>query len=255
MDNATSGGGGTAAVSTEWVSLPVSDGSTLPVYIARPEGTPKAGLIVLQEAFGVNLHIRDLTERFAREGYLAAAPALFHRTDPQFEGDYNDFTAVMPHMQAVDVDGLTADMRATYEWLLSPIGGGTAAAAVAGYCMGGYAAFLAALTIPVKAAVSFYGGGIAPNPRSGPNRPPLLERIDDLNAPILLVWGGKDQGLPPEQTRAVEDALIEAGKSYTQAVFSEAGHGFFCDQRTAYHPESAKQAWPLTLAFLETYLS
>ena len=92
----------THEINPETVTLPVSDGTTLPAYVARPEEDgPHPGLLVFQEAFGVNAHIRDVTERFARAGYVAIAPALFHRTDPDFEGSYTDFGAVMPHMQAL----------------------------------------------------------------------------------------------------------------------------------------------------------
>jgi carboxymethylenebutenolidase len=82
---------------TEYVTLPVSDGTSMRAYVARPEGNPKGGLLVIQEAFGVNEHIRDLAERFAREGYLAIAPEMFHRTAPGLEAGYTDFSVVAPH--------------------------------------------------------------------------------------------------------------------------------------------------------------
>ncbi len=115
--------------------------------------------------------------------------------------------------------------------------------------MGGRAAVLASLTLPLECAVSFYGGGIAPNPMN----PGLLGRIKDLKNPVLLFWGGKDQHITLEQRRAVADALTAAGKSYVNVEFSEADHGFFCDARASYNPVAASQAWPLTLAFLNTY--
>ena len=102
---------------TEYVTLSVSDGTSMRAYVARPQGTPRAGLIVFQEAFGVNAHIRDVTERFAREGYLAISPELFHRSAPGFEGSYSDFPAVMPHLQKLTDAGITADTRATFDWL------------------------------------------------------------------------------------------------------------------------------------------
>ena len=102
---------------TEYVTLSVADGTSMRAYVARPAGTPKAGLIVFQEAFGVNAHIRDVTERFAREGYLAIAPEMFHRTAPGLEAGYTDFGAVMPHMQALKDPSLEADMHATWDWL------------------------------------------------------------------------------------------------------------------------------------------
>ncbi len=243
----------TLEIRTETVTLPVSDGTSMPAYVARPApGGPRPGLIVLQEAFGVNAHIRDLTERFARAGYNAIAPALFHRTDPNFEGVYTDFPAVMPHMQGLTDDGQGADIRAAYDWLTSETGGAASAIGAIGYCMGGRAAFLANTLLPLQASVSYYGGGIAAGPQ--PLFPDLLGRAADLHAPILLFWGGKDTHIGTALTRAVEDALLAAGKPYVQTVFSEADHGFFCDVRASYNPEAAAQAWPLTLAFLAAHL-
>ena len=243
----------TADIQAQTVLLKVSDGTTMPAYAARPaSGVAKGGLLIFQEAFGVNAHIRDLTERFARAGYTAIAPALFHRTDPEFEGSYTDFAAVMPHMQALSDEGQGADIRAAYDWLKSEQGGGVSAVGSTGYCMGGRASFLADTLLPLQASVSYYGGGITGSPF--PMFPDLLGRVSELHAPILLFWGGKDEHIGAAQVRAVEDALKAAGKPYTQVVFSQADHGFFCDARASYEPESAAQAWQLTLAFLDVHL-
>ena len=115
--------------------------------------------------------------------------------------------------------------------------------------MGGRAAVLAAITLPLECAVSYYGGGIAPSQMN----PGLLGRVKDLKAPVLLFWGGRDQHIPAEQRNAVTEALRAAGKSYVNVEFSEADHGFYCDARPSYNAVAAKQAWPLTLAFLNTY--
>ena len=115
------------------------------------------------------------------------------------------------------------------------------------------ASFLADALLPLKASVSYYGGGIAPS-EGGGFFPDLLGKAGDLHAPILLFWGGLDSHIGPEQVRATEDALKAAGKPYAQVVFSQADHGFFCDARASYNPDAAGQAWALTLAFLSTYL-
>jgi carboxymethylenebutenolidase len=238
-------------IQTHRIELKVSDGTTMPAYVARPTATGShPGLLVFQEAFGVNAHIRDVTERFARAGYTALAPALFHRTDPNFEGSYTEFGAAMPHMQAVTDEGLIVDIQASYAWLTAEDGGKAKSVGSVGYCMGGRVSFLTDAVVPVQASASYYGGGIAPNPR----RPHLLKRVPDLHAPILFFWGGKDQGIPPDQIRAVEDALIEAGKPYEQVTFSDAEHGFFCDVRAGYNEVASRQAWALTLAFFACYL-
>ena len=236
-------------ITTETITLPVTDGTTMPAYVARPTSPgPHPGLLVMQEAFGINAHIKDVTERFAREGYTAIAPALFHRTDGYFEGKYTDFGAVMPHMQALTDVGQTADIQAAYQWLTTD--GGASAVASTGYCMGGRASFLADTLLPLKASVSYYGGGIVPNGFF----PELLSKASDLHAPILLFWGGKDDHIGTKAVRSVEDTLIAAGKPYEQMVFSQADHGFFCDARESYNPEAARQAWALTLEFLKTYV-
>jgi carboxymethylenebutenolidase len=204
-----------------------------------------------QEAFGVNAHIRDVTERLAAEGYVAIAPELFHRTGAGFQGKYDDFQAVMPHYTALNDSQIEADLQAAFDWLRSNgVSGNTPIVAV-GFCMGGRVALQCALTLPVACAVSFYGGGIAPNPMN----PGLLHRMSQLRAPVLLFWGGKDQHIDASQVSAVVDALREAKKDYTNVVFSEADHGFFCDARPSYHRVAAAEAWPFTLAFLSTHTS
>lgn len=220
-------------------------------FVARPDSQPRAGLLVFQEAFGVNPHIRDVTTRFAREGYLAIAPELFHRTGPGFEGSYTDFAAVMPHFQGLTTAGLEADIRAAFDWLQASDDSNTLPTGAVGYCMGGRAACLAALTVPLACSISYYGGGIAPSAYF----PSLLERLKDLQAPILLFWGGRDQHIGPEQVQAVTGALRSAGKSFVNVEFSDADHGFFCDARTSYQAAAAAQSWPLALAFLKTHLT
>jgi carboxymethylenebutenolidase len=225
------------------VELPVADGTRMAAYVARPkDGGPHPGLLVFQEAFGVNHHIRNVTERFAAEGYVAIAPELFHRTaSPGFEGKYTDFPAVMPHVQAVTTETAEADVRSAYDWLRSSAKANEISSV--GFCMGGRVSFIANSIVALRAAVSFYGGGIAPG---------LLDRTTKLQAPSLFIWGGTDKHITPEQRRAVTEALTAEKKIYVNAEFSRADHGFFCDERAAYEPHSAKQAWVLTLEFLRS---
>src|ERR1700685_1180552 len=151
------------SVATETVSLKVDDGTEMNAYVARPSGDGKyPGVLVFQEAFGVNAHIRDVTERLAREGYVSIAPELYHRTAPGFEGKYDDFPSVVPHMKAMTVEGTTQDIRAAYDFLVGDTQVRKEAIASIGFCMGGRASFLAHATVPLQAAISFYGGGIAP---------------------------------------------------------------------------------------------
>ena len=229
---------------SEMVTIEVGDGTRMDAYHSKPEGGGRRpGLLVLQEAFGVNAHIRNVADRFAREGFVALAPELFHRTAPGFDGRYDDFASVMPHYQALTTEGLSADLAAAHAWLSDRGGVAGGDVAAIGFCLGGRAAFLANVLLPLKAAVSFYGAGIAPT---------LLDRAAGLSAPILLVWGGLDKHIGPEQIAAVTGTLRAAGKPFVNAEFSEADHGFFNDDRPSFHPSSAAQAWALALQFLKS---
>ena len=229
----------------EKVILKVADGTEMAAYTARPkEGRQLPGILVLQEAFGVNSHIRNVTERLAHEGYAAIAPELFHRTGPGFQGDYNNFPAVMPHMRAVTPHTAEADVRAATEWLHSASFVQHDKIYSVGFCMGGRVSFLANAALPLRAAASFYGGGIAPG---------MLDRAPALHGPMLLIWGGLDKHIGPEQRAAVADALRQSGKTYVNVDFSDADHGFFCDERAAYQPRAARQSWALLLEFLRSY--
>ena len=226
-----------------FITLGVSEDATeMQAYVVRPVGAGrKPGLIVFQEAFGVNDHIRDVAARFAAQGFVVIAPELYHRTGTHVEGSYDNFPALAPHFQALTTAGMAADANSAHTWLMSDREVDDTRIAAIGYCMGGRAAFLANAELPLAASVSYYGGGIATQ---------LLDRVSTLHGPQLLCWGGKDTHIPPEQTRAIDDALRAAGKPYTTVTFGEADHGFFCDQRSAYHPDVAAEAWALTIAFL-----
>jgi carboxymethylenebutenolidase len=233
-----------AEIIKEKVDLDVADGTRMAAYVARPgDDGPHAGLLVFQEAFGVNHHIRNVCERFAAEGYVAIAPELFHRTAPGFEGSYTDFAAVEPHFKAITTETAEGDVRSAYEWLRSNAELKSGEISCVGFCLGGRVSFIANSVVLLRAAVSFYGGGIAPA---------LLDRVSKLQAPSLLIWGGLDKRITPEYRRAVTDALTEQKRIYVNAEFSRADHGFFCDERAAYEPHSAKQAWALTLEFLRS---
>ena len=232
-------------ISSATVDLAVEGSSRMAAYVARPKAPRRhPGLMVFQEAYGVNHHIRDVTERFAAQGYVAIAPELFHRTAPKgFEGDYNNFPSVKPHYQAVTSEAAEADIRSTYEWLHSSSLVQADRISCVGFCMGGRIAFLANAVVPMRAAVSFYGGGIAQN---------LLDRVPKLHGPALLIWGGLDKNITPEHRKAVTEALSAHRKTYVNVEFSSAAHGFFCDERPAYEPNAARQAWALTLEFLRS---
>lgn len=230
----------------ERIELSVADGTNMTAHVARPRSSNQRtpGIIVFQEAFGVNAHIRDVTQRFADLGFTAVAPELFHRTAPGFEGSYTDFESVRVHMGALKNEGLIADAQATYAWLTSDDATDASRLAAIGFCMGGRVAYLANAHLNLQAAISFYGGGIAPD---------LLTYAEQQSGPILMFWGGRDQHIPPEQYRAVADALTAADKTHEQVVFSQAHHAFFCDARASYDAGAGRQAWVLTQEFLKAF--
>jgi carboxymethylenebutenolidase len=228
----------------EKVAVSVNDGTSMDINVARPQGPgPHPGVIVLQEAFGVNSHIRDVTERFARQGFVAAAPELFHRTAPGFEGKYDDFPSAMPHVKAVTMPNAEADVRATFDWLTARKDVKARDIYSVGFCMGGKVSFLANTVLPLRATASFYGGGIAQD---------LLDRAPAVQSPMLLVWGGLDKHITAEHRKVVADALRQNSKEYVFLEFSNADHGFFCDERGAYQPKAAEQSWSLLLEFLKS---
>jgi len=226
------------------VTLQASDGTQMNAYVARPsEGESHPGLLVFQEAFGVNAHIRDVTRRFAAQGFVAIAPELFHRTaPPAFEGSYSDFAGVMPHMKAMTTEGAIADSQVAFNWLKVQTDVSHNDISSVGYCMGGRISFLANSVLPLKRAISYYGGNIAPG---------LLDRTSMLHGPMLFFWGGLDKHIPPEQREQVIDALKQNGKKYVNVEISDADHAFFCYARPAYNARASQLAWALTLEFLK----
>jgi carboxymethylenebutenolidase len=229
----------------EDISLNVSDGTTMAAFVARPKDSEKhPGILVFQEAFGVNPHIREIAGRFAEEGFISIAPELFHRTAKGFIGNYNDFESVREHVRAVSNDSLIADITSVYDWLRNEKRLLSNEVASIGFCMGGRVSFLANTLVSLKASISFYGGGI----------PGLLDRIPGMQAPMLMFWGGLDKHLDENQVNAVTAALKLNNKNYVNVVFSNADHGFFNNERSIYNPDAANQAWALSKEFLNSYV-
>ncbi|HEX8503982.1 MAG TPA: dienelactone hydrolase family protein [Hymenobacter sp.] len=230
-----------------FVTLSVADGTEMRAYTAFPESTgPVPGIILLQEAFGVNHHIRSVADRLALAGYAVVAPELFHRTAaPGLEIAYSDFaTGAMPHYSAINDADLTADLQASYDWLQAQALVIADKTGSVGFCLGGRVSFLANAVLPLAAAVSYYGGGTHT----------LKDRAADLHAPHLFFWGGLDAHISKEHIAEVTDAVEAAGKPFINTTISYADHGFHCDERPSYHPQAAAEAWALTLAFFKEKL-
>jgi carboxymethylenebutenolidase len=224
----------------------------MPAHLARPaSGGPYPVLVVVMEAFGLNKHIKDITNRFAAEGFVAVAPNLYFRQDNNVV-EYNDLPGAFRLMGSLNDDQVVADMTATINFAKSQKDA-KPAVGVTGFCMGGRIAFLTACRNPdVKAAVPFYGGGMVSARQ--PGQKPPIEYVDGLKAPVLAFFGGKDAFIPITEVDKFRDTLRNAGKQAEVVLYADADHGFMCDDRPSYHPTHAKEAWTKTIAFLKQHL-
>ena len=227
--------------------LLVADGTSMHAYVAQPQDTASApGIILFQEAFGVNGHIRNVADRLAAAGYVVIAPELFHRTAaPGLEIPYSEFaTLAMPHYGAITADGLNHDIQAAYDWLQGEADVQKDKIGSIGFCLGGQVSFRANAVLPLAAAVSYYGGGTHT----------ITDLAKDLHAPHLFYWGGLDEHISKDQIKQVIDAVEAAQKPYINTVISYADHGFNCDERPSYNKDAAAEAWALTLAYFKEKL-
>lgn len=229
-----------------------SPDGAVPVYEAKPAGPVRGGVLVIQEAFGVTDHIAAVAERFAEAGYHAVAPHMFHRAgDPVL--DYTDFAAAKPLLIGLTGAGMRNDAEAALS-LLTSAGLDEHQVAVVGFCMGGTAAFLLGTELPLGAAVTYYGGGVA-EPRGWPGVRSLIDMAPDLRAPWLGHFGDLDRGIPVEQVERLREATAAAPWPTKLIRYPEAGHAFNCDDRPdSYQPQAAARAWQATLDWLERHL-
>jgi carboxymethylenebutenolidase len=231
------------------VTLDTVDGA-MQVYEAAPEGEPRGAVIVIQEAFGVNDHIQDVTRRVAAAGYLGVAPALFHRAGGG-TASYDDFAKVMPLFEGVSDDGVLVDVDATISHLESR-GFTPSRVGIVGFCFGGRVTFLVAARRALGAAVTFYGGGIvAPG---GLPFDPLIGEAATLQTPWLGLFGDLDGGIPVEGVEELRGALAGAPVASEIVRYADAEHGFHCDARGSYHEASAKDAWGRAIDWFTTHL-
>ena len=216
-----------------WVSLQTPDG-TISAWRADPPVNSRGALVVVQEIFGVNAHIRSVVDRFANHGFIAVAPAFFDHIEHHVELGYDEAGIAYGRemVEKLGFDRAVRDVDAAKR-LLQPDGN----VGVVGYCWGGTVAFLswARLRLP---AVSYYGARTAP-----------FLAHERSNAPLMLHFGEQDESIPPETIAAHREALPDA-----KIHIWPAGHGFNCDQRNDYNATVATQALQRTLGFLETSL-
>lgn len=231
-------------------------------FEATPDGDARGAVLVVQEAFGVNEHIRDVTRRFAGARYHAVAPSFFHRaiggraaegSAGEGTADYGDFGAVIPLFEGVTDDGILMDVDAALG-LLDAAGFSAPRTAVVGFCFGGRASFLVAARRALGAAVGFYGGGIV---QAGVLPfPPLVGEVATLRTPWLGLFGDEDASIPVADVETLRAALADAPVPADVVRYPGAKHGFHCDQRPDdFHPEAADDAWARTLTWLDAHLA
>jgi carboxymethylenebutenolidase len=218
-------------------SLVASDNFKLGAYRADPSGTAKGGVVVIQEIFGVNHHIRAVCDRLAAEGYAAVAPALFDRQQPNFESGYSpdEIANARKFVANPDWGAMMKDVQAAID-----DANDAGPSAILGFCLGGSLAFLAAARLKgLSAAIGYYGGQIAKNADEKPK------------VPTQLQFGGKDAAIPMSDVEMIKQ---KRGGDCEIYVYADAQHGFNCDERGSYDEASAKLAWQRSLAFLQKHL-
>ncbi len=233
------------------------DTQTMGAYLARPsEPGTYPGVLVFMEIFGVNTHIREVTERVAAEGYVAMAPDFFHRTGPGVEYGYDEvgMTEGIKLLNQLKADEMIADAWASVSFLKRKnyVRGDRIGAV--GFCVGGHMTYLTACETDVKAAASFYGGGIA-GPQGFGGAPSTISRTSKIDGKIVCLFGEKDTAIPLEQVEAIRAELTTHNIPHEVVVYPGAEHGFFCDQRGSYNKAAADDAWAKVKALFAAELA
>jgi carboxymethylenebutenolidase len=219
-----------------FIDIPAADGGAFKGYLAVPSSKKGPGIVLLQEVFGVNNHIRSVADRYAADGHVVLAPDVFWRSQPMFDVGYDPESIAKGRAMKsqTDIAKAVADVAATASTLRAR-DDCTGKVASIGYCMGGWLSFLAAANAGVDAAVCYYGGGIDGS----------LAQAPRAICPILMHFGEKDEHIPQSAVEATRGAF--KGRSDVEIlVYKGAGHGFHCDERGSFHPEASKLAWART---------
>lgn len=225
----------------QFIQLRAADGQSIPAYVAQPAGKPKGGIVVIQEIFGVNSHIRSVADGYAAQGYLAVAPAIFHRVKPEVELGYTqeDMSAGMALKTATEAlpsPGVMQDIQAAIKHAAQ---GGKVG--IVGFCYGGLLTWRAACELQgLSAAVPYYGGGVT--------TPDEIARQPKV--PVLAHFGDQDHWIPLDSVEAFRKAHPKV-----EVHVYHANHGFNCDQRGSYHAESAQLARERSLEFFAKHLA
>jgi carboxymethylenebutenolidase len=233
------------------VKIPVADGE-IPAYRAMPAtGGPFPVVLVVQEIFGVHEHIKDVCRRFAKEGYCAVAPEMYARQgDVSKLTDYREIFAQV--VSKVPDSQVMSDLDAAAAWAAKSSKGDGARVGVTGFCWGGRITWLYAAHNPkLKAGVAWYGRLVGEATELQPQYP--IDVAAKLHAPVLGLYGEKDQGIPLEDVEKMRAALIAAKQPSEIVVFPDAPHGFHADYRPSFRAEDSREAWKQCLAWFRKH--
>ena len=233
-------------------------GSDMQIFCYTPDGGGKRpAVIVIQEIFGVNDHMKDVANRFADAGFVAAAPDLFHREGKNVIVPFDDMARGGGIRGKLTNDDIIADVSATVDLLKNDPNVDADNIGIVGFCFGGMVSYLAGASVPgISAAAIYYGGGILPRPDAPADAPRLLDAtVDSINVPMIGFWGDADGGIPVVNVDLIESTLKAKGKDYESHTYAGAGHGFFCDERGSYNEAAAKDSFPRAIAFFKKNLA
>ena len=232
---------------SKWVKVD-NQGLEIDAYVAMPEASGiYSGVIVIQEIFGVNEHIQDITGRLAREGYVAIAPAIYQRQAPGFAVGYSEEEVKLGREYKVKTKAqeLISDIQASIAYLYSLPQVKKSGVGTIGFCFGGHVVYLAATLADVAATASFYGAQIATwCPDSDL---PTITQTKDIKGTIYAFFGIEDPLIPNEQTEQIEQELLRHDIEHQIFRYEGATHGFMCDRRNSYNPDAAEDAWKKVL--------
>ncbi|MBE9045908.1 dienelactone hydrolase family protein [Pleurocapsales cyanobacterium LEGE 10410] len=229
------------------VTIATNDGLMPAFFVVPSENSPKTAVVVLMEAFGLTQHIKDVTVRIAKEGYLAIAPDLYYRDLPNNKFGYDEVSSAKAMMYGLDFSKtLSEDIKATIDYLKSRVDVDSDRIGVMGFCFGGSMAFYTATRFSSEIAIAapFYSVVLDE----------WLEAVRDITIPVYLFFGGADPFIPRERIKQIDSRFQELGKNYSLKIYDNANHGFFCQERSSYNQLAAEDSWLELKEFLNKYL-
>jgi carboxymethylenebutenolidase len=225
--------------------LKLTDGSVMDVWVTWPDGKERyPAILLLDEGYGINAHIRSVAERLSREGYVVFVPDLYHRMGRQLQLSYGDPAGVLAWAESITTHGLVLDLKATLSAMESLHYVDRTRIGTLGFCHGGGYSMIANSFFPISAGVSFYPISIEKFPIA----------CHGHGSPHLFFWGTQDSSTSLGFIARFQQDLKEAGRDFTNVLISYAGTGFFCEERSSYNPLAARQAWGHTLSFFDYLL-